>query len=87
MGAKHSGQKYEGPPVRRVVFTRRAQESKRRMCIRLGNQGEHRVYIGSAEIGACTVQQAIVEHHYAAIRVLSAVAQVVKNGFSPRAAA
>ena len=53
----------------------------------LGNQGEHLAQIRSPEIGGCSVQQTIVELHHAAIRVLVAVPQVVKDRFGPSAAA
>jgi hypothetical protein len=53
----------------------------------LRNQGEHRAYVRSPEIGGCSVQQTAVEYHYAAIRVLSADPQILQRGFSPPTAA
>ena len=52
----------------------------------LWNQREHLAQIRSPEIGGCSEQQTIVELHHAAIRVLVAVPQVIKNRFGPSAA-
>src|SRR3974377_264071 len=62
--------KFTSPPAKRGVSTRRAEEPSRDAFL-LRNQRKHGAHIRSPEIRCCSVEQAIVENHDAAIRVLS----------------
>lgn len=53
----------------------------------LRHPGEDRAGMVSTEIARCTEEQTVVEKHDAAVEVLPAVPQVVKDRFAPRAPA
>src|SRR3974377_1230121 len=79
--------KHESPPATCGLPHRRAQVSSGTDAYSLRNQREHGAHVRSPKICGRSIQQATVEAHDAAIRVLSTVTHIVKNGLGPRTAA